>query len=131
MVGSGSVKKFLRRRQPEDDMRGRMSRLCGPISQMLLPASSADRIVLPKSHLPDNFLKLGTMAERIKAWILRQRKELHIPLVTGTVEPYNHLIRVAERGVCRGDVIGRHALVGGCALEFVQNLAGGRLIARN
>src|SRR4030088_4123 len=82
-----------------------------------LPAVLAGWAILRESHPLDNLLKLRTIAERIKTRILGQSEELHVSLLTSSVEPYNHLTRLAEGGVCCGNVIGWHAPVRRGTLE--------------
>src|ERR1700674_1637771 len=96
-----------------------------PPRLLVLPAG---RGILTESHLVDDLLEVGTAAERIKTWILGQGEQLHISLATSPVQPRDYLLRVAERGVGGGDIVGGHALVRGSTLEFIQNLAGGRSV---
>jgi hypothetical protein len=52
-----------------------------------LARSGVDRHVPAQAYGSDDFLKLGMMAELIKARIVHEREKLHIPLRTGTIQP--------------------------------------------
>src|SRR5882757_9255245 len=95
---------------------------------MSLSVSTAGWTGLREAHMLDDLHEFRALAERIEAWILSKREELHVALPAGPVEPFHCLLGFAQRDVGRGNIVGRHTLARASAFEPVQNLTGRGLI---